>query len=670
MNDDSTIDRPADARRQDDKTTRAQRPVSRHRRSSTKILKQWFTSHAAWPYPGQAEKEHLSHQTGMSVKQVTTWFVNARRRNGPKLASGGLSSSLPTLPSVTRSAPMTVPAPGGLRPGGHVGLDDLGSSQWNSMTPLDRWRHTPPEEEPVSLQAIAQAAQQNPDDLLLGIISSGSYAAPASWSSFDFSSSDGSCASSACCSSASGSDGFSNHDISSWRKKRRREAKSTRRHQARRNGNKDGDGRLYQCTFCTDTFKSRYDWTRHEGSLHLVLEKWTCLLLGPRHHDPAEDVARCVFCDDRDPTEAHLESHHAAKCMSKPLSARTFLRKDHLRQHLRLAHAVDEVTDSMGAWRSKEANIRSRCGFCGERFTTWPDRNDHLADHFRDGAHMRDWSGCRGFDPSVALLVENAMPPYLIGLETTDPEPFSASKGTTKKIAAPPGGEACEIQRIPTSFESLTARLGDHVRIARENSLDLSDEALRRQARLILYDDDDPWNQTPADNAQWLAMFKLGYGLDVHASGELSGPAQAGNTDLGAIEKNSCGRPSDPGPFTMERLQQAAGCDEAVFHHHLSSLPADGTTAIVPWSWQTPECLAEFSQLCQMPVPDPSCQVGNVSGCDMVPGLWEATQQGAGCDITGIGLSVDENSYGQEVTSLDDDLLDMTLLFDLDSGIV
>jgi hypothetical protein len=40
-----------------------------------------------------------------------------------------------------------------------------------------------------------------------------------------------------------------------------------------------------------------------------------------------------------------------------------------------------------------------------------------------------------------------------------------------------------------------------------------SDEELQRQARWILYDDDDPWNQTAADNEEWLKRFKRDVGM-------------------------------------------------------------------------------------------------------------------------------------------------------------
>lgn len=38
----------------------------------------------------------------------------------------------------------------------------------------------------------------------------------------------------------------------------------------------------YQCTFCTETFRTKHDWQRHEKSLHLPLERWACSPNGPR----------------------------------------------------------------------------------------------------------------------------------------------------------------------------------------------------------------------------------------------------------------------------------------------------------------------------------------------------------------------------------------------------
>jgi len=36
---------------------------------------------------------------------------------------------------------------------------------------------------------------------------------------------------------------------------------------------------------------------------------------------------------------------------------------------------------------------------------------------------------------------------------------------------------------------------------------------LQQEARRILYDDDDSWNQTAADNPEWLSLFKKAHGI-------------------------------------------------------------------------------------------------------------------------------------------------------------
>ena len=44
------------------------------------ILKQWFTLHESYPYPTEIEKNQLSMQCNISMKQLNTWFANYRSR--------------------------------------------------------------------------------------------------------------------------------------------------------------------------------------------------------------------------------------------------------------------------------------------------------------------------------------------------------------------------------------------------------------------------------------------------------------------------------------------------------------------------------------------------------------------------------------------------------------
>jgi len=63
-------------------------------------------------------------------------------------------------------------------------------------------------------------------------------------------------------------------------KKDRHRKRKIRANITRNLSDDDKKKRIYQCTFCCDTFKSKYDWTRHEnpsicrlnnGSVHLLV---------------------------------------------------------------------------------------------------------------------------------------------------------------------------------------------------------------------------------------------------------------------------------------------------------------------------------------------------------------------------------------------------------------
>jgi hypothetical protein len=190
------------------------------------------------------------------------------------------------------------------------------------------------------------------------------------------------------------------------------------------------------------------------------------------------------------------------------------------------------MTPFMDNWKSTAMNINSRCGFCAKRFSIWQERVDHLTAHFKSGAKMSEWKGCRGLDPAVAAQVTNAMPPYLIGIESVSPVPFSATnKGTWRSYMGdgdttdfgnlsgndPNWQNEAEMTGLPakaTCWEILTVRLGTYANEMSNKGLVLTDEDLQAAARKILYEDDDTWNQTAADNPEWLDLFKKAHGLD------------------------------------------------------------------------------------------------------------------------------------------------------------
>ncbi|KAL3455673.1 hypothetical protein BJX64DRAFT_281902 [Aspergillus heterothallicus] len=382
-------------------------------------------------------------------------------------------------------------------------------SQLEVDSPLERWRNSPPDVEPAHRDAIMRAVassdlqngsdeaqSSNPQDIARSQASS--IAPESARSSY----SDSGSASSAYSFASNRSAGsFGRFYLTEPARRRRR-----RRPSSPRLLSENQKQRRYQCTFCTDAFHKKHDWTRHEKTLHLSLEKFTCSPSGPAYTD-ASATERCAFCDEPTPSEAHISSHRASICAQNPLTLRTFYRKDHLLQHLRTVHKTTQFTPVMETWKSQETEVRSRCGFCAETFTRWAERNNHLAKHFRGGAQMCDWKGCRGFEPAVALAVENAMPPYLIGQEARELCPFSATNGRGSNLGRV---EAFAEPERPTSFEVLTGHLASFVDRAQAEGEVVTDEILQAESRYIVFGDGDPWNQTAADNPEWLRLFREG----------------------------------------------------------------------------------------------------------------------------------------------------------------
>ncbi|KAI8204565.1 Homeobox protein 4 [Colletotrichum sp. SAR 10_86] len=226
----------------------------------------------------------------------------------------------------------------------------------------------------------------------------------------------------------------------------------------------------------------------------------------PPEHEPAlaSDINRAVAA-----STGQSSFPSRARSPEKPVEDRTFYRKDHLRQHLKLVHGSNQMTRLMDKWKVVKNNIRSACGFCGAKLETWAERGDHLADHFKNGSTMTDWQGDWGFEPAVMEMLDNAMPPYLIRFESFSALPFTASVGPAD--TAPSAYELLKLEieyYIRNYFEGKDSSPSDD-----ELNHIPTDEEIRHQARWVLYDDDDPWNQTPADVEEWLLKFKKDVGL-------------------------------------------------------------------------------------------------------------------------------------------------------------
>ncbi|OAL22776.1 hypothetical protein AYO20_11125 [Fonsecaea nubica] len=51
----------------------------------TDFLRQWFLAHLEHPYPTEEDKQQFAQSTGLSIAQISNWFINARRRHLPAL---------------------------------------------------------------------------------------------------------------------------------------------------------------------------------------------------------------------------------------------------------------------------------------------------------------------------------------------------------------------------------------------------------------------------------------------------------------------------------------------------------------------------------------------------------------------------------------------------------
>jgi hypothetical protein len=389
---------------------------------------------------------------------------------------------------------------------------------------IERWRNSPPEEEAASLSAIYNA--------MVRPISNGSRTP-----SFDaFRTHRGPSSSTSLDSGVSESSLHSAHSKHSASSQTRRRRVTKPRGPAKAKGKpKDPAERPFKCTFCCDDFRTRHDWSRHEKSLHLNMEEWVCTPYGGSVVIPLTGRVHCAYCSALDPTHHHLDSHNHSACSDGRSTPRTFRRKDHLVQHLRLVHYL-ETLPLIDDWKLASAPVTSRCGFCNATLGSWDERTDHLAAHFRSGKTMADWRGDHGFDQEITARVSNAFPPYLIAAQSETLVPFSAtnheSLDHTKQVITLMESELLGTEtlsgqvEVPESHDMPTLSLQQGVetrlfadiltrhlaRFARQQMLlgnIPTDEMFQRESRRVLYQDaDDEWNQTVADNPEWIREFR------------------------------------------------------------------------------------------------------------------------------------------------------------------
>ncbi|PYH70980.1 uncharacterized protein BO88DRAFT_479012 [Aspergillus vadensis CBS 113365] len=187
----------------------------------------------------------------------------------------------------------------------------------------------------------------------------------------------------------------------------------------------------------------------------------------------------------------------------------------------------------MESWNPSISEIRSVCGFCDIKLNTWTECVEHLATYFKAGMDMRQWQGDWGFETAVQGLVENAMPPYLIGQERLTTNPYSAKSAKaleTSSEADSPAVAGTDLVKDVNHWRILERELTDYIKSQLRIGVIPPDSTLQDLARMIVYCCDDPWNQTCADNSVWLGNLKLEAGVEDFRSRQ-SNMKTTGETD-------------------------------------------------------------------------------------------------------------------------------------------
>lgn len=434
-----------------------------------------------------------------------------------------------------------------------------------ALDPMQRWQDSPPEVEAASLSAIADALKNT-----LPSMTTSSSAGSSSRALYRSARRHGGAYSTSGGTSASSMSTVSSRSTTSNPNKARRrrggritKATTNPRGRRRQDAATDKERKPFQCTFCCDSFRTKYDWNRHETSLHLSLEKWVCSPHGGAVVSQATGRRHCAYCNMLDPSSEHLETHGHSLCHSSAVDKKdgsdaasnggshVFSRKDHLVQHLRLVHRLSTLP-LISDWKVEAPPMVCRCGFCDATMHTWRQRADHLAGHFNEGSTMDDWRGGHGFEPAIEAQVMNALPPYTLGVQRRSFVPFSATCSVSRdqimqmkrfyedrqtadeenahvQLSPSLGGlqindsqqqspgdnrdleldlDSVLLENENTSMTWITRGMARFARRHMRQGVMPTDAMFQDEARRLIYGSEDGWEQTIADNEEWLANFR------------------------------------------------------------------------------------------------------------------------------------------------------------------
>ncbi|KAF1958349.1 hypothetical protein CC80DRAFT_29256 [Byssothecium circinans] len=338
-------------------------------------LQAWLDANRHNPYPSADMKQQLAQECGITEKQVTTWFTNARARqlnslddyvtesSDDGMSDGELGDNVADIPIGDMGGLTFVPE--GRQQGKYGRAASVSGASIFSPTQA-RQRPCRRGKKKVYRQGNTNAPlpTQTPTLLSPALVSSPLEYYP----------------------------GQSDHAFS-------RDMTATADSSLSMNdttaAGTPSDPEMWQCTFCRKSLVPK-SWRRHEETQHRPKAQWTCMLYGPRLSIPARSNSSsiCAFCNMKNPPETHFQTHHRIEdCAKRDVTDRTFFRPDHLRQHVKNFHNATLYDVAQARWKRPAETVKEgwTCGFCTERLETWDKRETHIANHFKDGSTMASW---------------------------------------------------------------------------------------------------------------------------------------------------------------------------------------------------------------------------------------------------------------------------------------
>jgi hypothetical protein len=109
--------------------------------------------------------------------------------------------------------------------------------------------------------------------------------------------------------------------------------------------------------------------------------------------DDEEGNPLCQFCLAPISVSTNNKQHYL-QCQKARNGRHIFAgaREGRFKHHLKRQHGLAGIAAEQSTWAfDVQGDWPSECGFCGDQFSSWQDRINHIAAHFREGVDISSW---------------------------------------------------------------------------------------------------------------------------------------------------------------------------------------------------------------------------------------------------------------------------------------